>query len=188
MASYVYVDNSNVWIEGMHIAAVKAGMVPTLQEAQTNNICDYSWSYDFGKLLSFAGGDSSQIKRAKLFGSKPPLNDSLWKAAESQGFEVITEDRNYYTNKEKKIDSGICTAIMEDSYEMMKPGEDEVILVAGDRDYVPTIESLKRRGIAFSICFWDHAAREIKDASNNFYSLNKYHDYLNVNSSTSVQI
>ena len=105
MASYVYVDNSNVWIEGMHIAAVKAGLASTLQEAQSKNICDYSWSYDFGKLLSFAGGDSANIKRAKLFGSKPPLNDSLWRAAESHGFEVITEDRNYYTNKEKKIDS-----------------------------------------------------------------------------------
>lgn len=180
MANFVYVDNSNVWIEGMHIAAVNAGKAASLNDAQQHNICDHSWSYDFGKLLSFAGGNCSNIKRAKLFGSKPPLNDSLWKAAESQGFEVITEDRNYYTNKEKKIDSSICTAIMEDSYELMTPGQDEVILVAGDRDYVPTIESLKRRGIAFSVCFWDHAAREMKDAADNFYSLNPYHAYLKV--------
>ena len=178
MASYVYVDNSNVWIEGMHIAAVNTGKAPSLAEAQKNNICDYSWSYDFGKLLSFAGGSASEIKRAKLFGSKPPLNDSLWNAAEANGFEVVTEDRNYYTNKEKKIDSGICTAIMEDSYELIIPGEDEVILVAGDRDYVPTVESLKRRGITFSVCFWDHAARELKEAVDKFYSLNDYHSYL----------
>lgn len=180
MATFVYVDNSNVWIEGMHLAAVKAGMASDLNDAQKNNICDYSWSYDFGKLLNFAGGNLADIKRAKLFGSKPPLNDSLWRAAEAQGFEVVTEDRNYYTNKEKKIDSGICTAIMEDSYELMTPGQDEVILVAGDRDYVPTIESLKRRGITFSVCFWDHAAREVKDVVDKFYSLNEYHAYLKV--------
>lgn len=178
MANYVYVDNSNVWIEGMHIAAVVSGMASSLADAQNNNICDSSWSYDFGKLLAFAGGDAIDIKRAKLFGSKPPLNDSLWHAAEAKGFEVVTEDRSYYTNKEKKIDSGICTAILEDSYELMIPGQDEVILVAGDRDYVPTAESLKRRGITFSVCFWDHAARELKDVADNFYSLNAYHNYL----------
>lgn len=178
MASYIYVDNSNVWIEGMHIAAVNAGKAASLAEAQQKNICDYSWSYDFGKLLSFAGGKPSDIKREKLFGSKPPLNDSLWNAAAANGFEVITEDRNYYTNKEKKIDSGICTAILEDSYELMIPGQDEVILVAGDRDYVPTVESLKRRGITISVCFWDHAARELKKAVDKFYSLNSYHSYL----------
>lgn len=178
MGSYVYVDNSNVWIEGMHIAAVNAGMASSLSEAQENKICDYTWSYDFGKLLSFAGGKESDIKRAKLFGSKPPLNDSLWNAAQANGFEVITEDRNYYTNKEKKIDSGICTAILEDSYELMTAGQDEVILVAGDRDYVPTAESLKRRGVTFSVCFWSHAARELKEVADNFYCLDKYHAYL----------
>lgn len=179
MASFVYVDNSNIWIEGMHIAAVKSGMASSLDEAQSKNICGF-WSYDFGKLLSFAGGDIKHIRRAKLFGSRPPVNDSLWKAAEAEGFEVVTEDRSFYTNKEKKIDSGICTAILEDSYEVMIPGEDEVILVAGDRDYVPTAESLKRRGIKFSVCFWDHAARELKSVADTFYSLNNYHDYLQV--------
>ena len=105
MASYVYVDNSNVWIEGMHIAAVNAGYASTLDKAQAENICDSSWCYDFGKLLHFAGGPDSQIARAKLFGSKPPLNDSLWNAAKKNGFEVVTEERSYFTNKEKKIDT-----------------------------------------------------------------------------------
>ena len=104
----------------------------------------------------------------KAFWFKPPLNDSLWNAAKKNGFEVVTEERSYFTNKEKKIDSEICTAIMEDSYEAMHSGQDEVILVAGDRDYVPTAESLKRRGITFSVCFWDHAARELKDVADHF--------------------
>ena len=181
MASFVYVDNSNVWIEGTHIAAVNSGMASSLDDAQARGICDRTWKYDFGKLLAFAGGESSNIKRAVLFGSRPPKNDSLWNAAKAQGFEVVTEDRNYYTNKEKKIDSGICTAILEDSYEKIVSGQDEVVLVAGDRDYVPTAESLKRRGITFSVCFWDHAARELKDVADNFYSLNQYHSYLNTN-------
>ena len=30
MANFLYVDNSNVWIEGMHVAAVKSGMAPDI--------------------------------------------------------------------------------------------------------------------------------------------------------------
>ena len=179
MGSYVYVDKSNVWIEGMHIAAVKAGYASSLDEAQQNNSCA-PWSYDFGKLLSFSGGNAENIKRAVLFGSRPPKNDSLWKSAEEKGFEVIVEDRDYYTNKEKKIDMGVGTAIMEDSYECMRPENDEVVLVAGDKDYLPIIRSLKKRKIKVSVCFWSHAAREIKDAADKFYSLDDYYDYLKV--------
>ena len=87
MSSYVYVDNSNVWIEGRHIAAVKAGLAASLDEAQETNI-SAPWSYDFGKLLSFAGGEAEKIKRAVLFGSRPPKNDSLWNSAKEKGFEV----------------------------------------------------------------------------------------------------
>lgn len=166
----------------MHVSAVKKGMASSVLEAQQRRICDYSWSYDFGKLLSFAGGEKANIKTAYLFGSKPPQNDSLWTAAERNGFKVKTEDRNYYTNKEKKIDSGICTVIMDDSYTLIKATVDEVILVAGDRDYVPTIESLRRRGIKFSICFWSHASSELKSTCDEFYNLDPYLDYLNKNS------
>lgn len=178
MGSFVYVDNSNVWIEGMHVSAVSKGIAKDLNQALQNRICDYDWVYDFGKLLEFAGGTKEEISRAILFGSRPPVNDSLWQIARKKGFEVKTEDRNYYTNREKKIDSGICTIIMEDSYTIINPKKDEVVLVAGDRDYVPTGESLKKRGILFSVCFWDHASQELKEVADNFHSLNKYLTYL----------
>lgn len=38
MASFVYVDNSNVWIEGMHVSAVENAIAPDLYAAQDNNI------------------------------------------------------------------------------------------------------------------------------------------------------
>lgn len=177
MSSYVYVDNSNVWIEGRHIAAVKAGLAASLDEAQEKNI-SAPWSYDFGKLLSFAGGEAEKIKRAVLFGSRPPKNDSLWNSAKEKGFEVVVEDRDYYTNREKKIDMGVGTAILEDSYECVDAKNDEVILVSGDKDYLPIIRSLKNRGIMVIVCFWSHAAREIKDAADKFYNLDDYYDYL----------
>ena len=178
MSSFVYVDNSNIWIEGRFVSAVKRGFARDIFDAHKRNICDTSWSYDFGKLLQFAGGQSEDISKATLFGSRPPKNDSLWTAAEAKGFTVVTEDRNFFTNKEKKIDSGICTMIMEDSFTIIKPRVDEVVLVAGDRDYVPTVESLKKRDINFILCFWEHAARELLEVSDRFFTLNPYLEYL----------
>lgn len=55
----------------------------------------------FGKLHEFlTGNDLSTIKRVALFGSRPPPNDSIWRYAETAGFELHLEDRNY-ANKEK---------------------------------------------------------------------------------------
>lgn len=177
MASFVYVDNSNVWIEGMHVSAVVRGIAPDLFAAQDNNICDQSWRIDFGRLLQFAGGEESEIGKAVLYGSRPPPNDSLWKAAEAEGFEVVVHDRNI-RGKEKKIDTNIATDIVADSYELMEPGRDDIVLVAGDSDYVPTVERLTSRGLVFTIVFWDHAARELKESANRFVSLNRYLDHL----------
>ncbi|MGH7393491.1 MAG: hypothetical protein ACREM3_29155 [Candidatus Rokuibacteriota bacterium] len=34
MPNFLYIDNSNVWIEGMHVAAVAAGTAPDIWTAQ----------------------------------------------------------------------------------------------------------------------------------------------------------
>ncbi len=176
MANLLYVDNSNVWIEGKHVAAYAAGLSPNVWTAVQHNICDNSWNIDFGKLFTFAGGDKPEVRKAALFGSRPPKNDSLWAAAERNGFEVITYDRNII-NAEKKIDTDIVATMIEDSYEILKPG-DEITLVAGDSDYVPAIEKLKRRNIPVHVVFWKHASREIKQTATKFIELDQWLDHL----------
>lgn len=174
MASFVYVDNSNVWIEGMRVAAVQNGLAPDIKSSFDLKIVDYSWKIDLGRLYEFAGGEN--VGRAVLYGSRPPANDSLWAIAKRKGFEVVVEDRNV-ANKEKKIDTAIVRDIMRDSYERMKPG-DEVTLVAGDSDYVPVIEALKEREFKFDVAFWGHASREVKGACSKFIDLNQYLEHL----------
>lgn len=174
MANFLYVDNSNVWIEGMHVAAVESGSAPDVESAQEYKICDYTWKMDFGRLLEFAGGTRSEIGRAVLYGSKPPPNDSLWAAAKRKGFEVVVHERNRYSGREKKVDTNIVTDVTADAFERMKPEDDEITLVAGDADYVPMILRLRDRGYRFDVCFWDHAAQELKSACSNFISLNSY--------------
>ncbi|WP_341714352.1 NYN domain-containing protein [Limnobacter sp.] len=179
MANLLYVDNSNLWIEGLHVAAYKSGMAPDVWTAVQGNICDYSWKLDFGKLFAFAGGDESEVKKATLFGSRPPQNDSLWEIAKKRGFEVVVYDRNV-ANHEKKIDTDIVATMIEDSYEIFTVGEDEITLVAGDSDYVPAIEKLKKRNIPVHVVFWGHAARELKSAATKFIPLDDYLTHLSL--------
>jgi len=177
MANLLYVDNSNVWIEGMHVAAHAAGMTPDVWTAVKSNVCDHNWKLDFGKLFAFAGGDKTEVKKAALFGSRPPKNDTLWDAARRKGFEVIVYDRNV-VNHEKKIDTDIVATMITDSFEILTVGEDEMTLVAGDSDYVPAIEKLRKRNIPVHVVFWKHAARELKDAATKLIALDDYLDHL----------
>jgi uncharacterized LabA/DUF88 family protein len=176
MANFLYVDNSNVWIEGMHVAAVKNGLAPDIWAAGDQRICDNSWRLDFGRLMEFAGGERHEVGRAVLYGSRPPEDDSIWLAAKRKGFEVVVYDRNV-RNKEKKIDTRIATDIVADSFQRMKKG-DEVTLVAGDSDYVPTVENVVARGFKFWVVFWDHASRELRESCSGFTSLNQWLELL----------
>ena len=85
-------------------------------EAMRDGILDQGYTISFGKLHEFlTGNDLAKIKRAALFGSRPPPNDSIWRHAERAGFELHLEDRNV-RNKEKKIDTGIATLMTKDAY------------------------------------------------------------------------
>jgi len=180
MANYLYVDNSNVWIEGMHVAAVQRGLAPDIWAAQDQRICDSSWKMDFGRLFEYAGGEASEVGRAVLYGSRPPPNDSLWRAAERNGFEVVVHDRTV-KHKEKKIDTNIATDMIADSYELMDAKRDEITLVAGDRDYVPVVAKLRSRGFVVHVVFWNHASTELKEAATRYFPLDDKLDFLNLN-------
>ncbi|WP_457389269.1 NYN domain-containing protein [Roseateles sp. P5_E1] len=174
MADYIYVDNSNLYIEGRRASAVAHGLAADMREAMNLGIFDHGYTLSFGKLHEFlTGNDLSKIKRAALFGSRPPPNDSIWVHAKSAGFELHLEDRNVQ-NKEKKIDTGIATLLTKDAYKTGKPGEDLFVLVAGDADYVPTINELKADGYRVEVVFWSQCARELREVASKFISLDPY--------------
>ncbi|GHS94177.1 hypothetical protein FACS1894139_04190 [Planctomycetales bacterium] len=178
MAKYVYVDNSNVWIEGRKVAAVARDWAFDVWDATNNNILDREWKYDFGKLLELVGGKKNGLKKAMLFGSRPPQNDSLWNAAHRHGFEVVVENRNA-RDHEKKIDTGIAVQMVADSFQLITDKtQDEMVLVAGDADYVPALKNIANRGIKITVAFWEHASNELKEAAAEFISLDRFVDQL----------
>jgi uncharacterized LabA/DUF88 family protein len=177
MADWIYVDNSNVFIEGQRVSAVAKRLATNIHAAMESGVLDPSYRMSFGKLYQFvAGNNRSTTARAMLFGSRPPTNDAIWDLAKRAGFEVVTEDRNY-ANKEKKIDTGIVAALTRDAYKNASAG-DIFTIVSGDGDYVPAIENLREDGFQVDVVFWDHASRELKAACSNFISLNPHLDNL----------
>ncbi|MDI9433510.1 MAG: NYN domain-containing protein [Planctomycetota bacterium] len=176
---YVYVDNSNLYIEGRRVAAVAGGLAADIIEAMNNGIFDQGYTVSFGKLHEFlCGADKRQIKRAALFGSRPPPNDGIWQYAKRAGFELHLEDRNC-ANKEKRIDTGIATLLTKDAYKSEayrsgNPKADTFVLVAGDSDYVPTINELREDGFNVEVVFWDHASKQLMDAASKFIGLDSY--------------
>jgi uncharacterized LabA/DUF88 family protein len=180
MSDYIYVDNSNLYIEGRRVSAVAQGLASDIFDAMNNGILDQGYTISFGKLHEFlAGKDSTKIRRAALFGSRPPPNDSIWTFATRAGFELHLENRNA-KNKEKKIDTGISTLLTKDAYKHGNPKEDLFVLVAGDSDYVPTINALKEDGYRVEVVFWNHAAKELKEAASKFISLDDHLDHLRI--------
>jgi uncharacterized LabA/DUF88 family protein len=183
MTLYVYVDNSNLWIEGQRVSAVRKGLATSAHDAMKRGIVDRSWTYDFGRLYQAICPTGEMIGRSSLFGSRPPANDSLWELARNEGFQVTTFDRNY-ANKEKQVDAAITTQIVSDSYEYMKPG-DKLVLVSGDRDYLPPIDNLRSRGFPTLVAFWEHATgTELKQPPIDFFNLDPLFDYLTKKSAT----
>jgi uncharacterized LabA/DUF88 family protein len=168
MAEYVYVDNSNVFIEGKKIAAQRNG--------RSGDI-DFSFRLDFGELYDFvAENNPGKIARALLLGSRPPTSDKVWTVATRAGFEVVVLDRNP-ENREKKVDTGLVAAMVRDAYTKAEK-TDEITLVAGDSDYVPAVEMLVADGFYVEVVFWSSASSELKSVCSRFVELDRHLDNL----------
>lgn len=175
MNIHVFVDNSNIWIEGKFASAVNKGWADNLFEAHSKPASDPSWRIDFGKLIEFiVAGEVENVKTAVLFGSKPPQADSLWSRARASGFDVTPLDRNVL-NKEKAIDTGIVQRIDKCLYREAEVG-DTFILVAGDKDFIHSIRAIKEEKMTAKIAFWGNASGELIAEADEFIDLTPHID------------
>ncbi|MDR0731741.1 MAG: NYN domain-containing protein [Treponema sp.] len=137
----ILVDNSNVFIEGRKFAARQRGILR--KPVDQHDPVDWSWRIDFGSLLKQVA-NGHRIIKAILVGSTPPPNDSLWRAAESQGFEVITHERSHTTGEEKAVDTELLASGLDILYEHPCPAI--MKLLSGDRDFMPLIKRAYKKG------------------------------------------
>jgi uncharacterized LabA/DUF88 family protein len=177
MKVFTYVDNSNIYIEGSRVSAVRRGMAPNIYDAMNNGIVDYSWNIDYGHLHEFlCGTDQAEIGAARLWGSPPP-SDSFWEMVKRKGFTVETFEKSA-SGKEKKVDVAIAHRMTKDAFTCIDKSSDELVLVSGDRDFVPVVEDLIKEGYTVVVAFWEHASQELKDSSTRYLCLNPYFDLI----------
>ena len=151
---YVFVDHSNLWIEG--------------KKAQSVKDIDHDPRYrvDLGKFLSLIIRDR-HLSRAFLYGSDPPPNDSVWKAAKEKNFDVKVFQRSG-SGKEKELDVAMTHEITKTLYKDLKDGVNVTfITVTGDRDFRIPIEDVLDNSIPVELWSWEKAmARVYKQLAN----------------------
>lgn len=181
MGYFIFVDNSNLWIEGKYAAAVHNGLASSLEDAHDRGCQDNNWRISFLGLLEFVtDGNLNEIKSAHLYGSEPPDLSKVWAKAEEVNFEVKRELRNA-GNKEKIIDTSITNDIATAKYEMAVNG-DIFILVMGDGDYQPALEGLRAKGFHTKVYFWSNISERISGIADEFIELDKVIDRITYNS------
>jgi uncharacterized LabA/DUF88 family protein len=172
MSRYIYVDNSNLFIEARKLATVQKGIVRSMREAQAARAFDNTYFinyFDLRNLLSNGGG----VGRAVLFGSKVTADDAIWDHADEAGWEVFAFNRNH-KNKEKKIDIAVVTEMLLDAFKRVDRENDEIVLVAGDSDYLPAVTRLREEGFVVLVYFWSQAATELKQCATEFICMDDH--------------
>lgn len=156
---YVFVDNSNLWIEGKKISG--RGSRPRVPSNRLYRI-------EYGKLLQHVldGRDLADVP--KLYGSEPPPNDSVWKIIRSKGFDVKVFKRNIF-NKEKGVDMRMGLDIGK-LVLTTKPAT-SIVIVAGDADFIQVVDDAHAEGWKVEVWYWSNAAGDFKKAVDRFENL-----------------
>ena len=126
---YLFIDVSNIFIEGQRTAATRTPSDATARRR---------FRVDYGRLLEWVT-EGRTLADVYLVGSRPPAVDSFWQILPKKGIRPKIFDR--HGGREKGVDHDLVAEMIEASVREQK--EDGVIaLVAGDGDYRSTLDRL----------------------------------------------
>ncbi|KAK0620749.1 hypothetical protein B0T14DRAFT_522075 [Immersiella caudata] len=161
----IFVDDSNVWIEAQKFAASGNSHMPKLQDSNR----DPRLRIDIGKLvetLRRKGGQNRIQGPSFLYGSRPPPNDSVWKAWEKNKFETNIYDRAL-SGKEKEVDNSMSVEMTFKASELQfkskhlagskgagEKGRTIFVVITGDRDMMPAVKFVLKCGIRVELWGW----------------------------------
>ena len=101
---HIYIDNSNLWIQGQKTYAEKKGLTVEW---------DPTWRFDVGRLKDILTRNSPLQDRemsfnvkVHLYGSTPPPVDTVWQAIKSHDVDVNTFARSTWTGREEATGHG----------------------------------------------------------------------------------
>ena len=170
---WMFVDNSNIWIECKRAEAkMKFRKNPLFDE-------DPRLRLDMGRLAEQVRGNRPIID-AQLYGSEPPEIDTIWQLASKRGWEVNRFKRNLISGKEKQLDTSIVADITElvchSEVRKLKfeKYQNVIVLVAGDSDFIPAIRKVIAQNGWWRIEVWGLAqsmSNAIKQLSKEYPSI-----------------
>lgn len=141
---FIYVDNSNVWIEGKKLAA---------KQQKLKCVEDPRMRLDIGKVADVVA-NGRHVAWGVLYGSEPPPLDTVWNKIREFGWKVITNKRSTIQNKEKQVDqqlvADIITLVCDKDI-----AKGKIIIISGDADVIPAIK--EGQDWSFEIWMWESA-------------------------------
>ncbi len=106
---------------------------------------------DLGKFLHVLAKD---CHIAKAFGSVPPPNDTIWKAARKKNFDVKTFQRSG-SGREKELDVAMAHDITKTLLCLDTTDHIRFIAVTGDRDLKPPLEYVLETKVPIDLWSWE---------------------------------
>lgn len=132
----ILVDNSNVFIGGRKLSAVRKGV----EANGEGDPRDPSWRLDFEKLLACLA-DGRSIHAALMVGSSRSEDDPVWDSADQAGFDVVVHER-----KPGRGEKAVDTELVARGTEIITTAGKPMVLVitSGDADYLPLVDVARR--------------------------------------------
>lgn len=158
---YLFIDDSNIFIEGQRTAANRT---PSDATARAR------FRIDFGRLLEWVT-DGRTLSDVYLVGSRPPEMDTFWKILPSKGIRPKIFDRQ--SGREKGVDHDLVAEMIETSVREEKT-DGVIALVAGDGDYRSTLDRLKGKGWTLEVYFWSSGCSTLIRNTPWYFDLDMY--------------
>ena len=150
---WIFADNSNMWIEAMKHAGKK------FEGCEK----DPRVRIDVGRLMRAVAGER-EVKKATMYGSEPPPNDSVWNKMRERKWCVEIKERSAVTGKEKEVDSQLVADVTELACTTPLALQGTIIILSGDRDMCPAIKSVLKESSRWKaeMYMWKNAHTLIK--------------------------
>lgn len=124
--------DSNIWIEAKKLKGQQ-------QKFITGE--DHRVRIDMGKLGDVLA-EGRSIEKGVLYGSEPPRIDTVWEKIKEKGWEVVKSPRNQISGKEKQVHTHLVADVVEIALTTPVEQRSTIILVTGDANVIPAIESI----------------------------------------------
>uniref|UniRef100_A0A1X7TZ29 NYN domain-containing protein n=1 Tax=Amphimedon queenslandica TaxID=400682 RepID=A0A1X7TZ29_AMPQE len=146
-AFWIYVDDSNIWIEAKKLAS-------KMRRFKTKE--DHIVRIDFGKLTEVVA-NGRPVAQGFLYGSEPPPVDTVWNKIREEGWNVTKHRGSRITGKEKKMTTRQLVVDITETVCTTPPKERSTfVIITGDVNAIPAINVALEYEWNVEVVLWKH--------------------------------